>query len=187
MSCEISTLKRNNYVLGLIAESDKSSNVFFETQGAYSPLIRQARLAEYLTLAALATGVGVVIARAALSALPASLIGGAVAGIGLAYAGHHLRTTHFSIRPAANPSLPTTSYKSSLTTLYLDTFSILKGKWQILEATTAGVVGVAVLGGALRLSRIYPFATSLFAGVGFGITASYMVADTLFGRFCRKI
>jgi|GEM_PF-4523859 len=187
MSFAISTLKRNNYVLSLLAEMDKSSNIFFETQGAYSPFIRQARLAEYVTLATLTAGVGAWLARAALSALPFGLAGGAVVGIGLAYAGHKLRTTQFSVITAANTSLPPTSYKISLTTLYLDTFSILKGKWQIVEATTAGVLGVAILGGALRLSRIYPFATSLFAGVGFGVAATYIVADSLIGRFCRKI
>lgn len=165
--------------IGLVTNNYYRDNLFIGDDDSRAKWILTARWIESLVLTTLAVGTGAYVMRAMARVIRPSFLLGVPAGMGVAYCAHRFRT-NLLLNKKITPNVP---YTTSLSIFYHDTFSILKGKWQVLEATTAAAVALSVFGMTLRLSRIYPVAVASLAALTAGTTAAYLATDYILGRF----
>lgn len=181
MSDPVRTLINGDVGLKLL--TTRFGDLFYH-QGELSSLIRTARIVESIVLSLLSASVAAYLMHATLSAAKPGIALGIAIGVGLAYGAHQVRQTVLLDKRVTDYFRP---YNSSFGTLYHDAFSILKGKWQILEASAVATVAVAVLGATLRTAPMYPFAAAFFAAMAAGAVGTYLAADWLIGRSFRQI
>ena len=137
-----------------------------------------ARWIESLALSALTVATGTYVMRAMADVIRPAFLLGVPVGMAIAFSAHQIRT-NLLLNRKITPNAP---YSTPFSVLYHDIFSILKGRWQILEATTAATVALAILGITYRLSVIYPLATATFAALATGSAGAYMATDYVLSR-----
>lgn len=167
--------------LGLITNNFR--NLFKDDDDPCSKNILTARWIESLVLTTLAVGTSAYVLRACAKALRPALLLGIPVGLGLAYSAHCIRSTVL----ADKKHTPIVPYKTSFAVLYHDAFSIMKRKWQILEATTVAALALGILGMTLRLSTIHPLAVGFFASLAVTAAGAYLAVDYVIGRSFRQI
>lgn len=172
-----------------LRDSDFFKGYCREESETPSRYIRLARAIETGALAALTAGVSYYLCKTpnsfAISLLNPGFPLGLAAGLSLAFLGHTVRKTVLSNnRFDATAPQPN---KISITKFHLDVFSCLRGKWQVLEATSVAAIGIAILFRCIALAKVHPFAMAVFGALTIGTTVTYFVADTFLNHNYRKI
>lgn len=179
---DIRELCGENYILDRMTQYWRS--IFKNDNEPLLPFIRTARLIESITFGAFTCYVCVTAVRASISNLQPGLIAGVGAGAALALSMHQIRKT--VLKDKRYPTV-THPYTIPFSTLYHDAFSILKGKWQVLEATLVGVLGIAILRAGLNLTKVHPYAMGLISAITMGATLTYAAVDYIIARNFRQI
>lgn len=184
MSAGVRTFCSRDHVLMRLTSGDPN-NSYFKAQDDDYPS-RTARLGRIFQTIILTTAVVVVagsLIRNTIKAVKPTLLLAIPIGVGLAALAHRFRCTVLADKTRSRP-IP---YTASLIALYHNTCAVLKGKWQVIEATAAAIFAIALLGIAHRLSRVYPVSVAFFAALSIATVASAFIADYLIGRVVRQI